>query len=289
VRAVTDQTDPLVSIVIVCHNYGRYLAEAIESALAQTYQNREVVVVDDGSTDDSRDVAHRYPALRVVSNPHQGVERACNEVIPTVAGEYFVLLDADDALAPTYVDELLAALRRNPDAAYAYCRPLLFGARTGPMRCLPFSAYFLVRRTNFVNKAALTRKADFVALGGYSEDLADHAFEDWDFFLRMLGAGKRGTYVRSPLLRWRRHSEGSRNPEADEAVARSAGFIRARHQELSDRMDDLRGRLFYALDLAAAAIDLVVGFSRFPRALRIVEGSSWRRFRRWHAPEPGTS
>jgi glycosyltransferase involved in cell wall biosynthesis len=286
VRAVSDQTNPLVSIVILCHNYGRFLAEAVDSALAQTYPNREVVVIDDGSTDDSREVALRYPGVRLVSHPHQGVERACNEVIPSVAGEYFVLLDADDTLAPTYVDELLAALRRNPEAAYAYCRPLLFGARSGPMRCLPFSAYFLVRRTNFVNKAALTRKGDFVALGGYSEDLAEHGFEDWDFFLRMLGAGKRGTYVRRPLLRWRRHAEGSRNPEADEAVARSAGFIRARHQELSDRMDDLRGRLFYALDLAAAAIDLVVGFSRFPWALRMVERSSWRRFRRWHAPGP---
>ncbi len=161
--------------------------------------------------------------------------------------------------APTYVDVLLAALRRNPDAAYAYCRPLLFGARTGPMRCLPFSAYFLVRRTNFVNKAALTRKDDFVALGGYSEDLGEHAFEDWDFFLKMLAAGKRGTYVRAPLLRWRRHAEGSRNPEAEEAAARSAAFIRARHRELSDRMNDWRGRLFYALDLVGGAIDLVVG------------------------------
>ena len=87
----------------------------------------------------------------------------------------------------------------------------------------------------------------------------------------MLAAGKRGTYVRAPLLRWRRHAEGSRNPEAEEGGGALGSFIRARHRELSDRMNDWRGRLFYALDLAAAAIDLVVGFSRFPRALRVVE------------------
>ena len=284
--AAEERAGPLVSIVVLCHNYGRFLPEALESALAQTHSKCEVVLADNGSTDDSVEVASRYPDVRVVSKPHRGVERMCNEVIPSVNGDYFVLLDADDALAPTYVEELLAALRRNPDAAYAYCRPLLFGARTGSMRCLPFSAYFLIRRTNFVNKAALTRKDDFVAVGGYSEDLAEHAFEDWDFFLRMLAAGKRGTYVRKPLLRWRRHGEGSRNPELGERVSRSTAFIRARHRELADRIQDSRGRLYYALDLATGALDLAVGFSRLPAALRIVEAGSWRRYQRRHAPEP---
>ena len=98
------------------------------------------------------------------------------------------------------------------------------------MRCLPFSAYFLVRRTNFVNKAALTRKDDFVAVGGYSELLGEHAFEDWDFFLKMLAAGKRGT-TSGAATRWRRHAEGSRNPEAEEEAARSAAFTPVRVTE----------------------------------------------------------
>lgn len=280
------QAGPLVSIVVLSHNYARFLPEAIESALAQTYPNCEVVVADDGSTDDSVEIASRYASVRVLSNPHRGVERTCNDVIPKVAGEYFVLLDADDALEPTYVEELLAALRRNPDAAYAYCRPLMFGARAGPMRCLPFSAYFLIRRTNFVNKAALTRKDDFIAVGGYSEDLGEHAFEDWDFFLRMLAAGKRGTYVRETLLRWRRHDDGSRNPELGERAARSTAFIRERHRELAQRIQDRRGRLYYAVDLATGALDLVVGFSRSQAALRIVEAGSWSRYQRRHAPPP---
>jgi glycosyltransferase involved in cell wall biosynthesis len=281
--AAEERAGPLVSIVVLCHNYGRFLPEALESALAQTHSKCEVVLADDGSTDDSVEIASRYASVRVVSNPHRGVERTCNDVIPKVAGEYFVLLDADDSLAPTYVEELLAALRRNPDAAYAYCRPLMFGARTGSMRCLPFSAYFLIRRTNFVNKAALTRKQDFVAVGGYSEDLGEHAFEDWDFFLRMLAAGKRGTYVREPLLRWRRHDDGSRNPELGERVGRSTAFIRERHSEALERIDDRRGRLYYTIDLAAAAVDLLIGYSRFPRLLRAVEVRSWRRYQRRHA------
>jgi hypothetical protein len=153
------------------------------------------------------------------------------------------------------------------------------------MRCLPFSAYFLVKRTNFVNASALTRKADFLAAGGYQEDAGELALEDWDFWLRMLEAGKRGTYVREPLLRWRRHEAGSRNPEEGERERRALAAVRERHAELAAAMDDRRGRVAYGVDLALAALDLVVGFSRRPRLLHAVERSSWRRYRRWHAPK----
>jgi len=278
-------TRPLVTIIVLCHNYGRYLAEAVESALAQTYRPFDVLVMDVGSTDDSAEVARRYAdRIRLITQPNMGLERTCNRAVREARGEYFVFLSADDALAPTYVEELWQALRRSPDAAYAYCRPLMFGARTGPMRCLPFSAYFLVKRTNFVNASALTAKADYLAAGGYSEDLGDYALEDWDFWLKMLEDGKRGTYVRSPLLGWRRHAAGSRNPESGTREAGSLAYVRARHRTLAERMDDTRGRLYYAVDLALAALDLAVGYSRWPRGLQAVERSSWRRFERHHAP-----
>ena len=283
---MTPAGDPLVTIVVLCHNYGRYLAEALESALAQTYPRIEVLVMDDGSTDDSLEVANRYAErIRIISQPNMGMERTCNRGVAEASGELFCFLSADDAFEPTYVEELLAALRRAPDAAYAYCRPLMFGARSGPMRCLPFSAYFLVKRTNFVNACALTARADYLDVGGYSEDLGDHAFEDWDFWLKMLEHGKRGTYVREPLLRWRRHKQGSRNPEEGRREAEATTFIRGRHAGLVNAVSDVRGRVGYAQDLAVAAADTILGLSRWPRVLRWLERRSWRRFTRWHGPK----
>ena len=277
---------PLVSVLIPCHNYGRFLTEAIDSALAQTWPPHEILVVDDGSTDDSADVARSYGSrIRVVSRRQSGLERTVNWAVPELTGEYVVILSADDVLEPRYIEELAAALRRSPDAAYAYCRPLKFGAESGPMRCLPFSAYFLVKRTNFVNASALMRRDDFLAVGGYSENLGPDAIEDWDFFLKLLAAGRRGTYVRAPLLRWRRHETGSRNVERGERAARATEVARARHDALVAAMRDARGRLYYALDYALAAADQAVGFSRWPRAVQAVERSSWRRFRRHHAPK----
>ena len=190
------KTAPLVSIVVVCHNYGRFLGEAIDSALAQTHSPCEVVVVDDGSTDDSLQVASGYgDAVRVFTQPNQGLERTCNRGVREARGEYFVILSADDVLEPTYVEELLAGLRRSPDASFAYCQSAMFGAETGVMRCFPYSAYFLALRLNYINASALTARRDFLDLGGYAEELAGNTMEDWDFWLRMLEHGKRGTYV----------------------------------------------------------------------------------------------
>jgi glycosyltransferase involved in cell wall biosynthesis len=274
---------PLVSIIVVCHNYGRFLAEAIESALAQTYPNREVLVVDDGSTDDSLEVASRYrDSIRILTHPNMGFERTCNRAVGEARGEYFAFLSADDVFEPAYVEELVAALRRSPDASFAYCRARMFGARSGLTRGFPFSVYLLVRMANYINGSALTRRADYIGVGGYDE-LGEHANEDWDFWLKMVEAGKRGTFVRTPLLRWRRHAAGSRNPEGGR-LERSRLVLRDRHRALEESVSDRRGDVAYALDLAAAAADLVFGLSRSGRLVRALERRSWRRFQRWHAP-----
>jgi len=92
---------PLVSIIITCYNYGRYVASAIESALAQTYERVEVIVVNDGSTDDSRQVISRYAdRVRVVDQPNGGMFAAYNAGFAATSGEIVVLLDADDLLEP---------------------------------------------------------------------------------------------------------------------------------------------------------------------------------------------
>jgi len=279
----SEDTPPLVSILVISHNYGRFLAEAIESALAQTYEPTEIILVDDGSTDDSLDVARGYEdSIRILSHPNMGVERTCNRAVQEAAGAYFVFLSADDVFEPTYVEELHRALLRSPEASYAYCRAQRFGAETGLMKGFLFSPYILVRRGNYVNASALMAKEDYLAAGGFDEDLADYALEDWDFWLKLLERGKRGTYVRAPLLRWRRHAEGSRNPESQERLARSAKVIRDRHRALYERTSDWRGRLGYAIELAVAVVELAVGLSRSQKLLSQAERHAWRRFQRWH-------
>src|SRR5947209_4140574 len=86
--AASDEAPPLVSVVITCYNQGRFLGEAIESALRQTYRRHELVVIDDGSSDDTAEVAARYPEVRLFVEPHRGLAAARNAGIRSSSGDY---------------------------------------------------------------------------------------------------------------------------------------------------------------------------------------------------------
>jgi glycosyltransferase involved in cell wall biosynthesis len=266
-------SEPPVSIVVLCHNYARFLPEAMESALGQDYPNLELIVIDDGSTDDSLEVASRYAnRARILTQPNQGLAPTCNRGAREARGEYFLFLSADDRLEPTYVSELNAALRRTPEASFAYCSARLFGAESGVMPARPFSAVSLVRGRNYINGSALTRRADYLDAGGYPEDLPEGAFDDWDFWLTMVERGHRGTYVPKPLLLWRRHEGGSKNPASRGTAATETARIRARHASLR------APRFLYWLDRGVGLADRLFRISRSQRLLAACERSSWRRF-----------
>ena len=273
-------SEPLVSIVVLCHNYGQFLPEAVESALGQDHSNVEVIVVDDGSTDDSLAVARRYEdRARVLTQDNQGLARTCNRGAREAAGELFLFLSADDELEPTYVTELLRALERRPDASFAYCSARLFGAENGEMPSRPFSALSLIRGRNYVNGSALTRRDAYLDAGGYPEDLPEGAFDDWDFWLTMLDRGYRGTYVGRPLLHWRRHEAGSKDPTSRGETQVEPARNRERHRELYRRASGLRATFAYALDRGVGLADRLFGLSRSQGLVDWAERASWRLFR----------
>jgi glycosyltransferase involved in cell wall biosynthesis len=109
---VSAEHQPLASVVVLNYNYGRFLAEAIDSALDQTHVPTEVIVVDDGSTDDSRTVISRYGAeIKPVLRENGGQGAAINTGFAASSGEVLIFLDADDVLLPTAVEVALQALR----------------------------------------------------------------------------------------------------------------------------------------------------------------------------------
>src|SRR5918995_1252705 len=108
----------LVSVVIPCYNQAHFLVEAIESVLAQSYPRFEIVVVDDGSTDDTSEVAARYPGVRYVYQNNQGVSAARNSGLARSEGEYVVFLDADDRLLPEALEAGLRCLEARPECAF---------------------------------------------------------------------------------------------------------------------------------------------------------------------------
>ncbi len=109
---------PLVSLVITCYNHGQYLARAIESVLEQSHKEVEIIVVDDGSTDNTKSVADNYPIVKYVYQSNQGLSAARNTGIDYSSGAYLVFLDADDWLLTAALSTNLKYLKQRHEAAF---------------------------------------------------------------------------------------------------------------------------------------------------------------------------
>ena len=131
-----DMNPPLVSVVIPCYQQAHFLCDAIESVLGQTYPHVELIVVDDGSSDNIVAVVNRYPGIRYLRQENQGLAAARNAGLRQTIGRYLVFLDSDDRLFPPALDAGLQCFRENPACGFVYghCQHVAFDGT--PMRGL---------------------------------------------------------------------------------------------------------------------------------------------------------
>ncbi len=115
-----------VSVLIPTYNRAEYLGEAIESVLAQTYRDFEIVVVDDGSTDHTSELVKRYPSARYVYQDHAGIPRARNRALAEAKGELIAWLDSDDLYAPKKLEKQVQYILDHPDCSIVFCFPESF-------------------------------------------------------------------------------------------------------------------------------------------------------------------
>jgi glycosyltransferase involved in cell wall biosynthesis len=118
--------NPLVSVIIPVYNGARFLRAALESVLAQTYRNFEVIVVDDGSVDDSGVIAQSFPEVRYIHQTNQGVAAARNHAIEVARGEYFAFLDQDDLWTADKLKLQIAYLLSHPEVGYTLTQQSFF-------------------------------------------------------------------------------------------------------------------------------------------------------------------
>jgi GT2 family glycosyltransferase len=222
-----------VSIVIPSYNYGRFLAEAVESALAQTVPALEVIIADDGSTDDSLAVAERFQrfaTVRVLKLPHAGAIATFNAGVQATRGTYFVILSADDRLDPRFIERTLPLLEAHPDAAYVYTAYRMFGARFRVLPARPYDPRLLARRPYIIG-TVLMRRGVFDAVGGYSSEL-EVGYEDWDLYVSLAQREWHGVPLPEVLFHYRQHQTASRNRLPFRLVLRARRQIFERHRSL---------------------------------------------------------
>jgi glycosyltransferase involved in cell wall biosynthesis len=180
-----------ISIIVPCYSQGQYLAEALESLLAQTYTHWECIIINDNSPDNTEQVANKYSRkdsrFKYIFTKGKGVSAARNKGISIASGTYILPLDADDKIAPTYIEKALTAFSHDPELTLVYGEAEYFGDMAGRWN-LPEYRYYDLLFMNMIYCSAIFKREDFFNAGGYSNEMV-HGHEDWDFWLRLLKGG----------------------------------------------------------------------------------------------------
>ena len=194
---------PLVSVIIPVYNGGRFLRSALESVFAQTYRPSEVIVVDDGSADDSGAIAQSFPDVRYIPQTNQGVAAARNHGVEAAQGEFFAFLDQDDLWKPEKLKLQIEYLLSHPELGYTLTQQQFF---LEPGATLPawFRKELLATvHTGWVLGTLVVRRATFEQVGNFATGYA--AANDSDWFFRAKAAGIPMAVVPELLLLKRIH------------------------------------------------------------------------------------
>lgn len=222
-----------ISVIIPCYKQAEYLPEALDSLMAQTFGEWEAIVVNDGSPDNTEEVALAYaarePRIKYLSLENGGVARARNRGIDMAQGEYILPLDADDTIAPTYLEKAKAAIDKDPTLKVVYCRACFFGDKSGPWE-VGYKDFKSLLAVNSIFVSALFRKADTKAIGGFDEAMT-FGHEDWDFFIRLLDGENRVYQIPEILFNYRIKNL-SRNTEAVKRLSDTQYYLIAKNRAI---------------------------------------------------------
>ena len=223
---------PTISVIIPCYNGARFLSRSIRSALEQTYRPVEVIVVDDGSGDESLEVANANPGVQVISQPHSGQSIARNTGLKVAGGEYLVFLDSDDILLPKALNVGRKALTEHQECGFVFgfCEYISVDGSLLPTPYVPKVRKDFYRR--------LLRQ-NFIQISGvmFRRSVVDHfradvdGCEDWDLYLRI--ARKRDIYCHGEVVsQYRRHA-GNTSANKERMIKSAIGVLENQLKDVS--------------------------------------------------------
>jgi glycosyltransferase involved in cell wall biosynthesis len=253
-----------VSVVIPLFNQGSFVREAVASVRASAGVDPEIVVVDDGSTDDAtRRVFDALSGVVKVRQPNRGLSAARNSGIARSSGAYVMPLDADDIIHPDYLRTALAALHRNPELGYVNSYVRNFGLFDSPRATIGNVPEVMLFVHTDGQPCGVYQRSALDAVGGFDEDLP--GFEDWDMQIRLAKAGFAGDVLPRELVRYRRH--------ADSLVFRSSNRLRVGQlQYLLRKHEDLFAPR--AMSVALRLIELWKNHVEVSQSARFANGSA---------------
>ena len=222
-----------VSVIIPCYNLGEYIHEAIDSVLAQTLRDFEIIVVNDGSTERRTNLILaeiNHPKVKVISTDNQGLPRARNNGIAEARGEYILPLDADDKIAPTYLEKATKILDENENVGIVYCRAETFGDENLSWD-LPEYELSKILVDNVIFSTAFFRRRDWETTGGYKPTMI-YGWEDYEFWMSLIELKREIYRIPESLFFYRKRCDSMTEKIADEHFYYSYKEIVRNHPQL---------------------------------------------------------
>lgn len=224
---------PLVSIVIPYFNGGEFVRETVVSAISQSYKNIEIIIVDDGSTEeDSIRIFDQleHPILRKIRTKNQGLSMARNTGISLASGDFILPLDCDDLISNTYVQCAIEKFECNANLGIVYSHASFFGAVNKYWE-LPEYDKVNFLTSNCIFCSALFRRSDWKEVGGYKSDMI-YGMEDYDFWLSLVGKGREVLRLPEVHFFYRKHGNSMISNLTQEKIHYSYNKIFERHEKL---------------------------------------------------------
>lgn len=222
------------SIVIPCYNHAAYIEDAVNSAVSQTYFNKEIIVIDDGSNDETKKVLKRLePKIDIlITQENQGVVAARNNAIQKASGEYILTLDADDYFENSFLEKAVKILDNQAGTGMVTCWASILnekGEQTRVSKPTGTDAFAGLFRNN-ASASLLFRKRSWEEVNGYDKKM-NKGFEDWEF---TIAVGKKGwsIFVIPEILFNYRNIPNSRNKMARTNYPKLRAYVYKKHKDL---------------------------------------------------------
>ena len=234
-----NSNSPIVSVIMPCYNQGPYLDEAVESVLAQTYQNFEIIVINDGSTDEETiQILHHYekPKVKIIHTENFGPSVARNTGVKNSCGQYILPLDADDRIEKTYLEKAVRILEEDPAIGIVYCEAEYFGEIVGKWELAEYK-FPEILLGNVIFNSSMYRRDDWEEVGGYNQNMI-YSWEDYDFWVSIIEL-KRQVFRIPEILYYYRQLATSRDHQMnfDKFVASYAQIYRNHLQLYSENIE----------------------------------------------------
>lgn len=196
----------LISIIIPCYNDAQYIEQAVDSALNQTYPNKEIIVVDDGSNAETKAVLQKleYKITKLITQENQGQSTARNVGIKAAKGDYILCLDSDDYFEPAFCEEAITAFSLDNAIKIVTCYANLLFTDNKKEIYIPRGGD--ISSFMYENNAlgtSMFKKKSWLNVGGYDERMRN-GFEDWEFFIHLLKSGGNAFVIQKPLYTYRK-------------------------------------------------------------------------------------